>query len=453
MTRHAQLAKTFLTCRDAAVHHDHTFWHVRENRDHMAQAVPEWEQLRSLASDIKAHTLSHIDTYLEQFEARATSNGVYVHWARDAREYCETVLHLLKEKDVTKVVKSKSMLTEECQLNPFLEAADIEVVETDLGERILQLMKLPPSHIVMPAIHIKKEDVGKCFEKMLGTEKGNADPTYLTYAARQHLRHHFLTAGAGLTGANFAVAQTGDIVVCTNEGNADMSTSIPPLHIVSMGIEKLIPDLESMAVFHRLLARQGTGQPTTTFTSHFHRPRPGCEMHVILVDNGRSQILSRKDHWQTLKCIRCGACMNTCPVYRRSGGYSYSYFIPGPIGINLGMLRDARKHAGNLSACTLCQSCDCVCPVKVDLSQQIYLWRQELDTLGLANRQKKIMSQGMQLVFNHPRVYSGALRFAPVINKLPRRLTGVRINTWAMAHEMPQFATKSFHELWKEGNL
>lgn len=224
------------------------------------------------------------------------------------------------------MVKSKSMLTEECEMNPYLEQHGIDVVETDLGERIIQLLGQKPSHIVMPAIHLKREEVGKMFEeKGISKEIGNYDPTYLTRCARHHLRDQFMEAGAGMTGCNFGVAATGDCVVCTNEGNADMTTSMPKLHIVAMGIEKLVPDYKSLAVFQRLLCRCGTGQPTTAFTSHFRQARPGAEMHVVLVDNGRSDILADKDHWQTLKCMRCGACMNTCPVYRRSGGYSYTY--------------------------------------------------------------------------------------------------------------------------------
>ncbi|MDE6395147.1 MAG: LUD domain-containing protein, partial [Duncaniella sp.] len=244
---------------------------------------------------------------------------------------------------------------------------------------------------------------------------------------------------------------TGEVVVCTNEGNADMSTSIPPLHIVSMGIEKLIPDYDSMAVFQRLLARNGTGQATTVYTSHFRKPRPGSEMHIVLVDNGRSDILGNEDHWQTLKCMRCGACMNTCPVYRRSGGYSYTYFIPGPIGINLGMLRDSDIHYNNCSACSLCCSCDNVCPVKVDLSTQIYKWRQQLDSMHHADPMKKTMSEGMKVLFDHPALYTSALRVAPVANIIPSWLTGVALGAWCEGHAMPVFAKKSFHQMWKNG--
>lgn len=450
--------------------HDKTFWTVRSRRDGLAYDIKEWEQLRESASQIKKHTVTHLAEYLEQFEASATKNGAIVHWAKDADEYNAIVLEILNQHKVTKVVKSKSMLTEECNLNENLIKHGIDVVETDLGERILQLMNLAPSHIVMPAIHITREQVQDCFrEKGILDKHGeqaaatmgktraeleaDADPTYLTRCARYHLRDNFMTAGCGMTGGNFGIAATGDIVVCTNEGNADMSTSVPKLHIASIGLEKIIPNYDAMGVFQRLLARHGTGQATTVYTSHFQKPRPGGEYHIILVDNGRSDILGNPEHWQTLKCMRCGACMNTCPVYRRSGGYSYTYFIPGPIGINLGMLKDKDKNYHNCSACSLCCSCDNVCPVKVDLSTQIYKWRQQLDDFGHADPMKKAMSQGMKVMFDSPRLYTTALKFAPMANYIPSFLTDIRLNAWCKGHAMPEFASESFHSLFKKGKV
>ena len=393
-TTHSRAAKEFLKDQKYAKWHDNTFWSVRTKRDNMAQGLDEWEQLREKASAIKRHTITHLDEYLEEFSTNAEKNGAIVHWAKDAQEFNEIVYGILECHKVKKMVKSKSMLTEECEMNPYLEARGIEVVETDLGERIIQLKGQKPSHIVMPAIHLNHDDVGELFEeKGISDEKGNHDPTYLTYRARLSLRNEFLTADAGMTGGNFGIAKTGDIVVCTNEGNADMSTSCPKLHIAAIGLEKVIPDYDCLAVFQRMLCRAGTGQPTTTYTSHFRKPRvvgnvhetheaheahktqnaQRGEYHIILVDNGRSDWVANPEHWESLKCIRCGSCMNTCPVYRRSGGYSYSYFIPGPIGINLGMLRSPQEHSGNVSACTLCLSCQTVCPVKINLGDQISL--------------------------------------------------------------------------------
>ena len=400
-TSHSKAAKQFLKNQTYAHWHDATFWAVRQKRDNMAYGLDEWEQLRDKASAIKRHTITHLDEYLDQFATAAEKNGVEVHWAKDAQEFNEIVYGILKNHNVKKMVKSKSMLTEECGMNPYLEAKGIEVVETDLGERIIQLKGQAPSHIVMPAIHLNHDDVGELFEeKGISNEKGNHDPTFLTYRARLSLRNEFLTADAGMTGANFGIAETGDIVVCTNEGNADMSTSCPKLHIAAIGLEKIIPNYS--------------------------------------------------EHWESLKCIRCGSCMNTCPVYRRSGGYSYSYFIPGPIGINLGMLRDARKHSGNVSACTLCNSCQTVCPVKINLGDQIYLWRQQLDDFGTANKQKKWMCRAMSTLYESPGLYNFGTGIAHWANYVPSPLMNCGLNPWAEGHKMMEFPKKPFHKLIKE---
>ena len=338
-------------------------------------------------------------------------------------------------------------------MNKYLMERGIDVVESDLGERILQLMHLLPSHIVLPAIHIKREQISEMMEREMGTEKGNVDPTYLTHAARKNLREKFLHADIAMTGANFAVASTGEIVVCTNEGNADMGTSFPKVHIATFGMEKIVPNLESLGVFTRLLARSGTGQPITSYTSHYRKPLNGQEFHIIIVDNGRSDILAMPDHVKTLNCIRCGECMNTCPVYRRSGGYSYTYFIPGPIGINLAMLRDPKAYADNVSACSLCLSCSNVCPAKVDLGEQIYKWRQTLDGIGKANPEKKLMSGGMKFLMERPALFNTALKFAPVANHMPRFMLYNSLNAWGKGRELPTFAKESFNELWKKNKV
>lgn len=452
-TLHAEAAARFIANKEQETWHNETLWLVREKRDRMAMQVPEWEELRELSSKIKMHTITHLDKYLEEFAANAEANGAIVHWAKDAKEHNDIVYKILADHKVEKMVKSKSMLTEECHLNSYLIEKGIDVVESDLGERILQLKGEEPSHIVMPAIHLKRQEVGELFEEKLHTEKGNSDPTYLTRAARQHLRNEFLTADASMTGCNFAVANTGDVVVCTNEGNADMGTSLPKIHIVSVGIEKLVPDLQSLSVFIRLLARSATGQPSTSYTSHYRKPRKGCEMHIVLVDNGRSEILANKEHIQILKCIRCAACMNTCPVYRRSGGYSYTYFIPGPVGINLGMLKSKEKYYDNVSACSLCYSCNDVCPAKIDLADQIYRWRQDLGDLGKADPIKKFASFGLGIVFNHPSLYNTALKFAPVINHAPRFILYMKLNGWGIGRELPMFTSETFTAMWKKGKV
>lgn len=452
-TRHSIAAAHFLENERQSAWHDETLWLVRQKRDKVSHSLPEWERLRDLASEIKLYSNSHLDTLLEEFERNATANGATVHWAKDADEHNRIVYDILAQHGAKNLIKSKSMLTEECRMNAFLMARGIDVIESDLGERILQLMHLEPSHIVMPAIHIKREEIAKMMVREMGTKPGNSDPTYLTHAARKNLREKFLHADAALTGANFAVASTGDIVVCTNEGNADMCTSFPKLHIATFGMEKIVPNLESLGVFTRLLARSGTGQPSTTYTSHYRRPMNGQDFHIIIVDNGRSDILAMPDHVRTLNCIRCGECMNTCPVYRRSGGYAYTYFIPGPIGINLGMLKDPKTYADNVAACSLCLSCSNVCPAKVDLGEQIYRWRQKLDSLGRANREKKLMSLGMKYLMERPALFNTALRFAPVVNHLPRPLIYNSLNAWGKGRELPTFAKESFNMMWKNNKV
>ncbi len=412
---------------------DEALWLVRGKRDRLSKEIPEWEELREAAFRIKSYSNSHLPELLELFERNALANGAIVHWAKDAEEYRKTIGGLLQDHGVRLFVKSKSMLSEECGLVPYLQGLRIETVETDLGERIIQLMGSRPSHIVLPAVHVKREEVGKLFEKEMGTEPGNYDPTYLTHAARRNLRNYFLNADAGMTGANFAVASTGEVVVCTNEGNADLGTSLPKLQIAAFGIDKLVPDRESLGVFTRLLARTATGQPVTTYTTHYSAPRKGGEFHIILVDNGRSSILADREHYRLLNCLRCGGCMNTCPVYRRMGGYSYSYFIPGPVGINLGMAADPKGHQRDLSACTLCHSCTDVCPVKMDLADQIYQWRQHYHPSAA----KKAISEGMRLTMGGPWRFNAALAAAPGVMKV-MKACGLH---WGRGREYPDPAT------------
>lgn len=452
-TKHAKAAARFIADRQQEAWHDETLWMVRVKRDRMSRTLPEWERLRQLACDIKLYSNSHLETLLQEFEKQALANGAIVHWAKDAEEHNRIVHQILREHDAHTLIKSKSMLTEECHMNAYLQSQGYDVVESDLGERILQLMHLAPSHIVMPAIHIKREAVGKMMEQEMGTEKGNSDPTYLTHEVRKNMREKFLHADVAMTGVNFAVASTGEIVVCTNEGNADMGTSFPKVHIAVMGMEKIVPDLKALGVFTRLLARSGTGQPITSYTSHYRKPKEGGEFHIIIVDNGRSNILSRPDHIRTLNCIRCGECMDTCPVYRRSGGYSYTYFIPGPIGINLSMLKDPVKYSDNVSACSLCLSCSDVCPVKIDLGEQIYRWRQDLDKVGKASTEKKLMSGGMKFLMERPALFNTALKFAPLVNRMPRFMIYNCLNAWGKGREMPAFAKESFNEMWKNKKL
>ena len=393
-TKHSKAAEKFLQNKDMVAWHNETLWMVRAKRDKISRELPEWEDLREKACQLKLYSNSHLDELLVEFEKNATANGAIVHWAKDAEEYRQIIYDLLSSHGVKRFVKSKSMLSEECELDPFLISKGIDTVETDLGERILQLMHLPPSHIVLPAIHIKR-----------------------------------------------------------HEGNADMGMSCPKLNISAFGLEKIVPDMEALGVFTRLLARSGTGQPSTTYTSHFRSPRQGGEYHIIIVDNGRTEMLANADHIRLLNCIRCGACMNTCPVYRRSGGYSYTYFIPGPIGINLGMAHDPQRYYDNLSACSLCLSCSNVCPAKVDLGEQIYKWRQGLKAIGKASTEKQYMSEGMEFLMERPRLFNAALWAAPMVNALPRFMKYNGLNDWGKGRELPKFASESFNEMWKKNKV
>ena len=432
--------------------HDESLWFVRTKRDAASHAVPEWERRRDLASQIKDHTLSHLDDYLTVFEQQATAHGVQVHWAQDAAAHNRIVHGILQHHDVQRLVKSKSMLTEECGLNPFLEQQGVEVVDTDLGERIVQLAEEPPSHIVMPAIHFKKEEIGSLFHEKLGTDAGATDPQYLTESARQHLRARFLTADAALTGVNFGIAETGGFVVCTNEGNADLGVHLAPVHIASMGIEKLIPKAEHLGVFLRLLARSATGQPITVYSSHFHRPRPNQAMHLVIVDNGRSEHLGREDFRSALKCIRCGACMNTCPIYRRSGGHSYGTTVPGPIGSILSPGRDLKEHSTLPFASTLCGSCSAVCPVKIDIHTQLYKWRQIVVQEHHVSAGKRGVMYWVGKILAHPRRFRWAGRLArKALQKLPSSWVQNRLNVWSRARELPEPPAQSFRA-WYEQN-
>jgi L-lactate dehydrogenase complex protein LldF len=447
---HATLATEFNKDEARVDWHDQTLWFVRHKRDKAAAQVPDWESLRDTASGIKDNVLSNLSEYLRQFEEEATRNGIIVHWAADGEEHNNIILSILRHHKEDRMVKSKSMLTEECHLNEFLKANGVEVIDTDLGERVVQLADEPPSHIVLPCIHWKKEEIGELFHKHLGTPAGNADPQFLTHAARLHLREKFLTRRIALTGVNFAIAETGEFVVCTNEGNADMGAHLADVHIACMGIEKLIPQRRHLGVFLRLLARSATGQPITTYSSHFRKPRPGQELHIVLVDNGRSTHLGRKDFRNSLKCIRCAACFNTCPVYRRSGGHSYHTAVAGPIGSILSPNLDRKKYADLPFASTLCGSCSNVCPVKIDIHEQLYKWRQVIVQEGNAPAAKRAAMKTMTWVLSNPGVYHTAGKTSRwFMLNVPFTVKN-GLNPWHLQRELPTPPKQSFGEWYKK---
>ena len=445
MLSHSEASENFIADAERTDWHDETLWFVRAKRDKASKVLPEWEAMREHASQIKDHTLANLGEYLQAFEAKAIANGIHVHWAADAEEHNEIVHKIIAAQGSKTIVKSKSMLTEECHLNDYLASKGIEVVDTDLGERIVQFRNEAPSHIVLPAIHLKKEDVGETFHQHLGTPKGNKDPQFLTEAARQHLRGHFLASEVAITGVNFAVAETGEFVVCTNEGNADMGAHLAKVHIACTGIEKIIPKRADLAVFLRLLARSATGQLITTYSSHFHKPREGQEIHIVLLDNGRTRQLADPKYKNSLKCIRCAACFNTCPVYRRSGGHSYHQPVAGPIGSILAPNIDKKANADLPFASTLCGSCSNVCPVKINIHEQLWFWRQDLMEAGLAPAGKTIGMKLMAITLANPVIYrlGGSLvrRFSKLLN--------TRLNPWYKQREMPVAPKESFQEWYK----
>ncbi len=463
---HPERAREFLADPERARFHDGTLWQIRSRRDQRARGLPEWEALRERAGQIKDHTLAELPRYLEQFEAQARRHGAEVHYARDAAEHNRVVLDLLTARGIERVVKSKSMLTEECGLNPWLERHGIEVTDTDLGELIVQLRNEPPSHIVLPAIHLRKEDVAQTFSARLGAP-ALGDAQQLTEFARGHLRAKFLAAGAGITGVNFAIAETGGVVVCTNEGNADLGTALPALHIACMGLEKLIPRAADLGVFLRLLARSATGQAITAYTSHYHGPRPGAELHIVIVDNGRSRVRAEAAHRRALRCIRCGACMNTCPVFRRSGGHSYETHVPGPIGSILAPLEEPGKHTTLPHACTLCGSCTAICPVGIDLHEQLLLLRRRdwsaPDTAeDGASPRATALQPGWRIgllragawLLARPARMARLLAFARVLERrwpwLWRQLWRLGpLGEWARDREPPRLPPRSFHEQYQ----
>lgn len=448
--QHAEAAQEFIKDEARTDWHDETLWFVRHKRDKAVNALPEWESLREWASQIKNHTLSNLDHYLKNFEERAISNGIIVHWASDAEEHNRIIHKIIADNKIDKIVKSKSMLTEECHLNDYLKSRGVKILDTDLGEYIVQLREESPSHIVLPAIHLKRQDVSATFHEHLQTEEGNFDPQYLASTARHHLRERFVESELAITGVNFAIAESGSFVVCTNEGNADMGVHAADIHIACMGIEKLIPKTEHLGVFLRLLARSATGQPITTYSSHFNRPRQGQQMHLVIVDNGRSRQLGRPDFRNSLKCIRCAACFNTCPVYRRSGGHSYHSTVAGPIGSILNPNLDMKANSDLPFASTLCGSCTNVCPVKIDIHDQLWKWRQQIVANGYVNVGKKAGMNGMAWVLSNPMLYrlSGTI-VRWVMRKFPL-IVNNRLNVWYKQREMPAAPEKSFRDWFKD---
>jgi L-lactate dehydrogenase complex protein LldF len=426
--------------------------------------LPEFEDLREQGKAIKDHTLAHLDYYLEAYERKVEAAGGHVHWARTPQEACETILQICRSVDAKLVTKGKSMVAEEIALNDYLEAHGIEPVETDLGEYIIQLRKEPPSHIIAPAVHLVKAQVEAAFRAhhtSLPPDRQLEEVGQLTDEARAVLRQRFLSADVGITGANFLVAETGSSIIVTNEGNGDLTQTLPKIHIVLASLEKVVPNLEDASTILRLLARSATGQEFSTYTTISTGPRrPGDldgpeQYHVVLLDNGRSAMLGT-EFQDMLRCIRCSACLNHCPVYATVGGHAYGWVYPGPMGSVLTPKLIGIEEAGHLpNASTFCGKCESVCPMKIPLPKMMRHWRER-------QWQKKL----------NPPAYRAGLKFwaffarrpalyrfgAGLAARLLRRWGGGKgkvsrlplAGGWTAGRDFPMPEGRSFQGLWAE---
>ncbi|AOU99157.1 iron-sulfur cluster-binding protein [Acidihalobacter yilgarnensis] len=389
--------------------------HFDANRE---QAYGEIDEvaLRDWAAGLRRHVLANLDRYLSQAEENLTAHGVEVHWADDADEALAVLETLVRRHEVRRVVKGKSMLSEEIGTNAALARQGVEVFETDLGEYIIQLAGEHPSHIIAPAIHRSVEDIAEQFEAQLGTAR-DADPDALAAAARERLREAFLSADMGITGANFVVADTGTVALVENEGNIRISTSIPRVHVAFVGIEKVVPRLADLGSLLPLISRAATGQRLGNYVSLISGPRRADEpdgpeaVHVVFVDNGRSALLGDLEQGEALACIRCGACLNTCPVFRQTGGHPYQWAYSGPIGAVLAPALLGLERAWMLpQASTLCGACEDVCPVRIPLPRMLVTWRQRAADAGLGFTGETMAIKAYRWVATHPGLFHRTMR-------------------------------------------
>jgi L-lactate dehydrogenase complex protein LldF len=421
-----------------------------------ADALPDYQELRTQANALKKHSIDNLDHYLEEFERNVTAHGGKVVYCKDGTEVSDFVLALAKERAAHLIVKSKSMTTEEVDLNERLEHHGLESVETDLGEYILQLAHERPYHIVAPALHMTRYQVADLFERCLHVPQETAIEKQ-TALARSVLREKFLAADIGISGANFLVADSGAVVIIENEGNARLTTSAPKIHIAVAGIEKVIPRAQDLATFLKLLARSATGQLLSVYTSFLSGPRrPGeidgpDEFYVVLLDNGRSRLLPDKTKRQSLYCIRCGACLNTCPVYRKIGGHSFPWVYSGPIGAILTPQFMGVQHAPELPfASSLCGACGEVCPVKIDIPKILLELRSDVkkaETREKQNRLEKLGFRTFAWLMTHPRMFEMAGRIGRMMGWPPGRRGPM--GRWLSERELPPLPAHSFREMWR----
>ncbi len=449
------------TLQHALKHIKHGFVEARATA---AARLPDFEAMRDAARDVKAHTIAHLADYLEQFEANVTALGGRVHWARDAGEARAIVLAICRNAGARTVTKSKSMVTEEIELNPYLEEHGIEPIETDLGEYIIQLRREKPSHIIAPVIHLSKDQVADTFHEhhpKYGFHERLTVRSDMVREARSILRQRFVKADVGITGANFLVAETGSAVVVTNEGNADLTASLPDTHIVVTGIEKLVPTLEDCHLMLRLLPRSATGQDITAYISFFTGPKRAADLsgpssfHVVLLDNGRSNMMGTEFE-EMLRCIRCGACLNHCPVYANIGGHAYGSVYPGPMGAVLTPSLAGIDKTGHLpNASSFCGRCEEVCPVRIPLPRMMRHWREREFERHLTPRGARWGLHAWALIAASPTVYramqwtaSRVLRLVAWrgwIRRLP--LAG---SAWTSQRDMRAPSGDSFQRQWRK---
>ena len=425
-------------------------------------ALPEFEQLRDIGRDIKNHTLAHLDLYLEEFEQRASEAGSIVHWAATAADARRIIAEICKTADARLVTKGKSMISEEIALNDHLISLGIEVAETDLGEYLIQLRGETPSHIIAPAIHLTQQQIEADFRKAhndLPADRPLDEPAQMVTEARAILRQKFLAADVGITGANFLIAETGSSVIVTNEGNGDLTQSLAKTHIVVASIEKVVPTLEDASTILRLLARSATGQETATYTTFSTGPRRDgdpdgpAHCHIVILDNGRSAILGSELR-EVLRCIRCGACMNHCPVYNAIGGHAYGWVYPGPIGSVLTPSLIGVSEAGHLpNASTFCGRCEAVCPMRIPLPKLMRALRKREFDERLTPRGYRLGLKLWAWFARHPRLYQmGANILLPLMAKFAGRRGAFKrlplASGWTKHRDLPAPQGHTFQQQW-----
>jgi L-lactate dehydrogenase complex protein LldF len=427
-------------------------------RDEFRNRYQSWPEARKVAAEIKWDAVNHLDRYLDEFVSKLEARGTKVFWAPGAKEAREYVVDVARQNKVRSIIKSKSMTAEEIHLNDALEEAGFEVVESDLGEYIVQLRQEPPYHLVFPAMHLTRKQISDLFHDKLGSEPTN-NPEDLTMIARAVMRKKYCEADMGISGTNFAIAETGMISITENEGNARLTTSLPKIHVAIVGIEKVLPKLQDLALFLPMLATAGAGQPITCYNTLYGGPRqPGepdgpQEFHVVLLDNRRTELLADAEQRDALHCIRCGACLNVCPIFKNVGGHSYGTTYQGPIGsVITPHLRGLQDWKHLSSASSLCGACTEVCPVKINLHHHL-LHNRRNSVHGHFSPLEKIFQQAMTYIMRHPGLYKFAAQMGRLAQPLQHLVSGSILDPlrpWTKTRTFPELAKKSFRQQWAE---